>query len=307
MVDLFNLPDTAFKLHTRFSKLSVRRIAHFLRADLVRPNNRGLPLSPENQVAVALLQLSGGQFQRINGLAAGGLSQNASRENTLRVVNALIKHKEEWVRFPTPREQMVVAQRLYERFKLPGFVGGVDGCQIRWQKKIRGLRRGVDPQFYWCRKQFYSVNAQFVGSDELIFDYDIGFSGSTHDSRVWRGSQAKIWIESTVYKLAGDSAYPLSEHLVRPYDAPGNITGPFNKSLTGLRTVCTENPYGRIKQRFPCLREMRMHLIPGQKVIAACVILFNMAFWIEDEMPAEVDLTDPHQRPLPGADKARKK
>ena len=42
-------------------------------------NNRGKPLPPAEQVAVALLQLSGGSFQRVAGLACGQLSQNCAR------------------------------------------------------------------------------------------------------------------------------------------------------------------------------------------------------------------------------------
>ena len=48
-------------------------------ADLARANNRGKPLPPAEQVAVALVQLSGGSFQRVAGLACGQLSQNCAR------------------------------------------------------------------------------------------------------------------------------------------------------------------------------------------------------------------------------------
>ena len=88
-MNLFDLTDVAFKLHCRFDKITVVRIAHILDRYLRRENMRGSPLSPRNQVAVALLQLSGGSFQRITGLAAGGLSQNAAQVAAIRVVDAL--------------------------------------------------------------------------------------------------------------------------------------------------------------------------------------------------------------------------
>ena len=74
-----SLVKTAFLCCIRFSKQSVRRISDLLTEDLRRPNRRGKPLPPAEQVAVALLQLGGGSFQRVAGLAGGQLSQNCAR------------------------------------------------------------------------------------------------------------------------------------------------------------------------------------------------------------------------------------
>ena len=57
-VTLFNLPDRLFKQNCRFDKATVRRITSYLHRFLAKPNSRGSPLSPEDLVATALLQLS---------------------------------------------------------------------------------------------------------------------------------------------------------------------------------------------------------------------------------------------------------
>ncbi len=69
------LRDYEFKQHFRFSKENATRLADFL--DLDRGNNRGLPLTPIQQVCIALATFAGGHFQRISGYC-GMVSQNAA-------------------------------------------------------------------------------------------------------------------------------------------------------------------------------------------------------------------------------------
>ena len=188
---LFDLSGKRFKKATRFRKRDVKQIANYLQEDLNFSNNRNHPYSPKDQVAIALMHLAGGHFQRINGLAAGGLSQNGSRVICMRVVEALVKKRGDWLFFPSVGEQRATAKRLHKRFGLKGFIGGVDGCHMRWQKQIRGLRPNVDPQVFWCRKNFYSINCQLVCNDKRIIDVDCAHSGTTHNAHVWHhGSMA---------------------------------------------------------------------------------------------------------------------
>ena len=121
-----------------------------------------------------------------------------------------------------------------------------------------------------------------VANEKRICDVDVGWPGTANDSRVWRRSGVKsVWEEQDTFKMAGDSAYPISTVLITPYRAIETVNQPrkrlFNGRLSGLRTVLTENVYARWKKRFPCLREMRTHLKFGQKIIVACSILHNMA------------------------------
>ena len=54
---------------------------------------------------------------------------------------------------------------------------------------------GHDGQLYWCRKQFYSLNCQFISDGQKIFAVDAGFYGSCSDARVWAWSAEKPFIE----------------------------------------------------------------------------------------------------------------
>ena len=58
----------------------------------------------------------------------------------------------------------------------------------------------------------------------------------------------------------------------------------------------TENLYGRLKVRFPILREQRHHLMFAQRIVVACAVLHNIAAKLNDEVnPITAD--DPLQRP----------
>ena len=207
-VNLFDVPDHQFKLSYRFSKENVHRITAILMPFLVRVNEKGNPLTPSNQVATALLQLSGACFQRITGMAAGGLSQTCARRTTKRVVEALFTLRDEWIKFPTTAQMDETAGEMFEQFKLPNFFAGVDGCQVRFQKKPRGCPPRQDLQLYWCRKQFYSLNVQFVSNHEYIYSVDAQWFGSAHDARIWKRSVAKVMVEDITsgHIIAGDSA-----------------------------------------------------------------------------------------------------
>ena len=307
-MDLFIMPDYLFKLHFRFNKETVNRIAETLSASL-KPlrGSTGYPISIRNQVAIALLQLSGGCFQRIAGLACSGITQSTARKTTLKVINALIRMKNEWIKFPTPEEMNATAWRMFEYRGLRDCFAGVDGVQIRFQKAPRNIPHGHDVQSYWCHKQFYSLNVMIVANDRYIYDVDCGWFGSAHDAWIWNRSSAKMHIENdpSRYIILGDSAYPLSTKLMKPYDANSRHQLAFNARLCAIRTRMTEHIYGQLKQRFPILREMRHHFRTSQKIIIVCCILHNMAEFLLDEVPDEVNEMDPHKRPLPGVDVGR--
>ncbi len=108
-------------------------------------------------------------------------------------------------------------------------------------------------------------------------------------------SEAKQYLEQEehVFLLAGDSDYPISENLMKPYtnaEATGHARKHlFNKRLSGLRTVMSENVYAVWKKRFPCLRYMRCHHRLAKKIIVATAILHNIAVRWNAEEPEELD------------------
>ena len=248
------------------------RIANLLEPDLLFETNRGVPLSPVMQTCIALNSYAGGQFQRISGLC-GDVSQHAVRMALNRVTNALVKKRNQFIFMPTSAE-------MDDRFHLSRFAMAVDVMQVRFQKH---------EQQFWCRKQFYSINVQVVAGDRFIYDLDCRWPGSTHDSRIWNRSQVKAYLEQQRrFLLAGDSGYPISEILIKPYttveSGQDRTKRLFNRRLSGLRTVMSENIYGVWKRRFPILKSMRTDFLLSQRIIVATAVLFNIGrLWGEEE------------------------
>ena len=58
---------------------------------------------------------------------------------------------------------------------------------------------------------------QVVADDSLIYDIDVRWPGSTHDSRIWNRSAVKNDVEAGGFFIAGDSAYGISPILMKPY------------------------------------------------------------------------------------------
>ena len=303
-VSFFDLPDTVFLQNFRFSKDSVRTLANLVRPKCDRMNNRGSPLSVENQVCCALFQLGGGCFNRVTALAAG-ISTSCARSATVRVVKALFFLRKDFINFPTPESKMDTANAMLDQFGIDNLFAGIDGCQIRFEEKPRGLPANHPAQKYWCRKQFYSLNTLFVSNNVFFYYVDCGWFGSAHDARVWNTTKVRPLVENPAitgnYKLVGDSAYPLSPTLIKPFDVAQNADERrFNNALSGARTLMMECLYGRLKRRFPILKQLRSHLKYSKRIIVVCCILHNFGEFLKDSgPPPSDDFDDEEYRTMP--------
>ena len=232
--------------------------------DLTMPNRRGRPLTPVQQVCIALNFFGGGHFNRVSALC-GGVSSTAAWNAIGRVTNQLVACKRQFMRMPTPQEMAATAQRLRNRFHLPRFALEADCVIVKFDGALRKLPPGVVKQNHWCWKMVYGINTQVVGNDAgKILDINITFHGATHDARIWSNSSVKRAIESQgQFLVAGDSGYPISKHLITPYRTAEALVDPskalFNRRHSGLRTVMTENIFGVWKRRFPCINFLRCH------------------------------------------------
>ena len=144
-----------------------------------------------------------------------------------------------------------------------------------------------------------------ASNDHIIYDVDPGWCGGTHDARDYRTSNLRVFLETdpTRLMIAADSTYPISLKVMKHYEHPANcMQRELDNPLNGLRTVSSENVYGRLKQRFPILGEMRSDFSQAQRIVVTCCVLHNMAEHFLDEVSADVDGNDPHGRPLVDAD-----
>ena len=100
------------------------------------------------------------------------------------------------------------------------------------------------------------------------------------------------------FMVAGDSGYPISEVLMKPFpiaEAAQCVRKRlFNRRISGLRTVMSENINRVLKRRFPIMKAMRTDLGLSQKIIIATAVLFNLARLWRDEGPEDEDDDDDH-------------
>ena len=110
-------------------------------------------------------------------------------------------------------------------------------------------------------------------------------------------SSVKAYMETQRrFMVAGDSGYPISEVLMKPFpiaEAAQCVRKRlFNRRISGLRTVMSENIYGVWKRRFPIMKAMRTDLGLSQKIIIATAVLFNLARLWRDEGPEDEEDDD---------------
>ena len=275
------LTSYMFKAHFRFSTVNFEKLLQLIAPMIIHQTRRGGGLEPHIQLQAALNQLSGMQFQRTTGLTYGA-SQNNARECLVRVVDAIITLKEKYIYMPNIIERHKTSEEMFKFRGLRGFAWGIDCTHCFFGEKPRGIPPNIHPQTFWGRKQRYSLNVQVVGNDSRICDIDCSWPGSANDSTIYHYSAVKQHMESQVtYKCAADSGYRISQIMVKPYDTVAAYNDrrkkKFNSALSAIRTIMTENIFGRWKKRFPIITNLRTHLELSQKIIIATAILHNIA------------------------------
>ena len=148
-----------------------------------------------------------------------------------------------------------------ESYRIPQIKGAIDGYHIQ-------INAPPDNhEDYFNRKQHYSVNLLGVVDLNLKFMHaTVVYPGSIHDARVLRISGLYELAENeqilsgptcningTVIRplLAGDTAYPLTNWLVKPYPERGRLTPEkrkINVKVSALRSV-VERAFGTLKTR----------------------------------------------------------
>ncbi|KAK0416635.1 hypothetical protein QR680_012601 [Steinernema hermaphroditum] len=153
--------------------------------------------------------------------AAAGLqvSQPTVSRCLERVVDAIIKKMNLFVKWPSENEARHISQRFFQTTGIPNIIGAIDGTHCR-------IQAPVDREYeYVNRKQFHSINCMVIAIPNLIA---IGFSakypGRSHDSRIFKDS---VIYEDFVHRrkkgvLLGDSAYGAERFLLKPILRPAS-------------------------------------------------------------------------------------
>ena len=153
-------------------------------------------------------------------------------------------------------------EEFEEMYGIPQIVGAIDGCHTEINAPSQ------THEDYFNRKQHHSVNLQAIVDAILKFIHaTVGYTGSIHDAQVLRlnglyGFAENEQILSSPLRnisgtdagpiLAGDSAYPLTTWLMKPFPDKGHFTPKqrkFNVKFSALRCV-VERAFGTLKSRW---------------------------------------------------------
>ncbi len=273
----------------RFTKDNLHNIVTIIEADIKYTDGRGSPLTPLQQVCLTLSYLAHGSFQHVSGALLGTCKATAHR-TVHRVLRALDAKAGQFVALPVRSEMREASNKILHKYGFPGAALGVDGTFVKLSQKPEesDLPAGNVCQDFWCRKQTYALNVMVCGDPNYFIREVAIWAGSTHDARVWRSSSTKAFMEEQEeFVCLGDTAYPMSRTLMKPYaDPSGNRQVAFNRALCGARTQMTENVIGMWKKRFPILQKgIGTRLGAAARIVRVCALLHNLSRGLGDEAP----------------------
>ncbi|CAH1996724.1 unnamed protein product [Acanthoscelides obtectus] len=200
-----------------------------------------------------------------------GVSQATVSRTVDRIVNSIVAQSNEWIKFPTTNHELVEAKRIWQSmYKFPTAIGVIDCTHIGI---LKPNRHGNE---YINRKGKPTLNVQVTcDAREMFTSVNVSWSGSVHDSRIWRNSQTiSQLINKANVVLFGDDGYCIEPCLMIPFrnPTPGAEIN-YNKLLKQERVIIV-----RCFGRFPILQYVcRVKLENVPKIIIACIVLHNVA------------------------------
>ena len=278
--------DFCYRTQFRFDEVSVVWMAdHFLGPDT--NEHRGGALSNKKKFEIALRYFSDPGFQAGVSEVVGVSQPSVSRSNKY-VIEQIFNKRATWIRFPSTTAEFDDAAQLWQTFKrFPMCFGAVDGTLIPVQLPPYNYNPN---QFYSGRKKFHCMNVQVICNAKYeITHVDANWPGSVHDARIWRNSDPLNNLMTGISGdklLIGDSAYPLSPYLMKPYSQADAAQDPVKRNFNNILSeerVIIENVFGQITSRFQMLRTpIRIDIEMVPKFIIACCVLHNVGKYLDD-------------------------
>ena len=248
----------------RLSKVTFMHLCDQLRPYIQRQDTRLRKcISVERRVGITLWCLATcGEYRSIGHLfgVARGTVCRIVHETCRTIVDVLLN---QYIHFPNSMDEInEVVNGFKMKFGMIQCLGSIDGSHIPV------MPPALNHTDYYNRKGYYSMILQAVVDHNYMFrDINIGWPGSVHDARVFvnsavyhkaingeilTGNELKITDKVVPLFLIGDSAYPLSSWLMKPFahnTALSNSERKYNYYLSRSRIV-VENAFGRLKARW---------------------------------------------------------
>ncbi|XP_025018167.1 putative nuclease HARBI1 [Tetranychus urticae] len=284
--------DFEFKKRFRMNKETFHVLLDLIKDEIEIFGKRNHPVSPENQLLIALRFFATGSFQIVSGDLIG-FSQPTISRIVLKVSTVLARKLPQFIVFPSPTEEAKLHSGFSKIAGFPGVIGVVDGTHI----KVK-VPKDLHERFR-NRKNEITVNCQVVFDHNMKFLHiNARWPGSTHDSRIFKHSEPYYVLESQSYTghLLGDSAYPCKTYLMTPLSDPNTLAEMiYQKKHIKTRNL-VERSIGAWKRRFYCLNDLRLKFTTSLTVILATAVLWNFLIIEKDEFVEED--TDIDENPI---------
>nr|XP_049692948.1 putative nuclease HARBI1 [Helicoverpa armigera]XP_049693305.1 putative nuclease HARBI1 [Helicoverpa armigera]XP_049694269.1 putative nuclease HARBI1 [Helicoverpa armigera]XP_049694270.1 putative nuclease HARBI1 [Helicoverpa armigera] len=281
-MDLLTTDRNYIKVY-RLTEELIAQLEQEISPFLTKAKRRG-GISNRTKILYTLEFLASGSYQKVICENTKTYISQASASRAIRHVIDAINHPDmvnKYIRFPqNTNERQALKEKFYEKFKMPGTIGCIDGTLVSM------VRPKEHEERYYCRKGYHARNAVIINDPDLnIMHVDVTFGGATHDSFVFNNSVIKTHLEQlnstgeTVY-LLGDSGFALRPYMMVPCSnpEPGSREELYNNLHATARNTA-ERTIGILKGRFRCLLVHRvLHYDPEMvgKIIKACCVLHNI-------------------------------
>ncbi|KAE8740708.1 hypothetical protein FOCC_FOCC013764 [Frankliniella occidentalis] len=287
--EYLHMRDAAFRLHFRMStgifESLAMVIADVIGEDEIVRHNVNFPLR-HILLAVLWILATPDTFRSV--ALRFGVSPGVLHDHYKEMIRVLANLTAETVSWPSVEERVILKEAGELRTGFPGAVMAIDGSYIPLFYAPQ-----EEPQRFLNRKFDYAVTLQACADINLVFrDVHCGEPGSLHDSRVFRRSPlSRRLLEQNLLAddehIIGDSAYILTDKVLRPFRNNGHLTPQqlnYNFRLSSLRSM-VERAFGRLKmkwRRLFFLSAKRMDLVV--QTIMASITLHNFIIF-EGEIP----------------------
>ena len=299
------LPDTVFRKKLRMNRETFDKLLDVLRPSITRQDTVMRDcVPPEKVLAIGLYRLAHGNSYESMAPALN-VGRTTAIEAVQDVVNQLYELRNHYIKFPVTAAEIAASIETFAQLsELPNVVGAIEGTHIR----INAPRNSaVD---YFSRYQSHDFIIQGIADGRKLFLHAAaGYPGSMHDARVLRsttfyrqaergeklhGPTVNIENQEIAPYLVGDSAYPLTQWLQKPY--PEGTRDPeekaCNKALSSARVVI-ECAFGILKMRWRILnKRLDSHTKFSVRIAVACMVLHNFCIMAGDNWD-DLDIPPP--------------
>uniref|UniRef100_A0A8C1P7X1 Putative nuclease HARBI1 n=1 Tax=Cyprinus carpio TaxID=7962 RepID=A0A8C1P7X1_CYPCA len=275
-------PESVIVERYCFSREGVIYIMNLLEPHIKCSTQRSRALTTAQTVCIALRFFASGTFLYTIG-DAENLVKSAVCRAIRKVYLALKQFLGVFVVFPSHLRPQVVKQNFFAIAGFPNVIGAIDCTHIPI-KAPPGPNEGD----FVNRKGVHSVNVQMVCDSMFhITNVEAKWPGSVHDSRIFRESHLCTLFERGDFDgiLLGDRGYACRQYFMTPFPDPN--PGPQNRYNAALaRTRARiEMTFGQLKERFQCLKSLRVAPDRACDIIVACAILHNIATIRKERIP----------------------